>query len=229
MLLGGVAISDCIQAAWAASARDAGDGLPRSQPELQGVRSTSILAFLADLEQLGVELHSFMLSRNGSVIAEGWWWPYQPQRMHMTHSLTKSVMVSGVGIAIDEGRFSLDDKVVSFFPEHLPPDPDPNLLAMTVRDLLTMRTGQDHETSGSVWRPLKSSWIAEFMKIPVVYPPGTKWVYTSAASYMLSAIVTKTTGQKLADYLRPRMLEPMGIRDFQWDVTPKGSRQVETV
>ena len=105
--------------------------------------------FSADLEQLGVELHSFMLSRNGSVIAEGWWWPYQPQRMHMTTLLTKSVMVSGVGIAIDEGRFSLDDKVVSFFPEHLPPDPDPNLLAMTVRDLLTMRTGQDHETSGS--------------------------------------------------------------------------------
>ena len=60
------------------------------------------------------------------------------------------------------------------------------------------------------------------MKIPVVYPPGTKWVYTSAASYMLSAIVTKTTGQKLADYLRPRMLEPMGIRDFQWDVSPEG-------
>ena len=220
LLLGGVALSGCIEEA--ASGRDAGDGLPRSQPELQGVRSASILDFLSDVERSGVELHSFMMSRNGSVISEGWWWPYQPHRIHMTHSLTKSVMVSGVGIAIDEGRFSLDDKVVSFFPEHLPPDPDPNLLAMTVRDLLTMRTGHDHETSGSVWRPLKSSWIAEFMKIPVVYPPGTKWVYTSAASYMLSAIVTKTTSQKLADYLRPRMLEPMGIRDFQWDVSPEG-------
>jgi CubicO group peptidase (beta-lactamase class C family) len=131
-------------------------------------------------------------------------------------------MVSGVGIALDEGRFSLDDKVVSFFPDHLPPDPSPNLRAMTVRDLLTMRTEHDHETSGSEWRPLKTSWIAEFMKIPVVYQPGTKWVYTSAASYMLSAIVTKTTGQKLADYLRPRMLDPMGIRDFHWDVSPEG-------
>jgi CubicO group peptidase (beta-lactamase class C family) len=163
-----------------------------------------------------------MLSRGGSVIAEGWWWPYEPQRVHMTHSLTKSVMVSGVGIALDENRFSLDDKVVSFFPDHLPPNPSPNLKAMTVRDLLTMRTGHDHETSGSEWRPLKTSWIAEFMKIPVVYQPGTKWVYTSAASYMLSAIVTRTTGQKLADYLRPRMLDPMGIRDFQWNVSPEG-------
>ena len=217
-----VAFSDCLKAAWAESARDEGDGLPRSEPERQEVRSASILAFLADVEQSGVELHSFMMSRNGFVIAEGWWLPYQPQRIHMTHSLTKSVMVSGVGIALDEGRFRLDDKVVSFFPEHLPPDPSSNLMAMTVRDLLTMRTGHDHETSGSEWRPLKTSWIAEFMKIPVAYPPGTKWVYTSAASYMLSAIITKSTGQRLADYLRPRMLEPMGIRDLQWDVSPEG-------
>jgi hypothetical protein len=68
---------------------------------------------------------------------------------------------------------------------------------MTVGDLLTMRTGHDHETSGSEWRPLKTSWIAEFMKIPVVYQPGTKWVYTSAASYMLSAIVTKPPAKSL--------------------------------
>jgi CubicO group peptidase (beta-lactamase class C family) len=83
------------------------------------------VAFLEDVERAGLELHSFMLSHGGSVIAEGWWWPYKPQRIHMTHSLTKIVMVSGVGIALDEGRFSLDDKVVSFFPDHLPPDPNP--------------------------------------------------------------------------------------------------------
>src|SRR6202035_647328 len=87
LLLGGVAFSACIEDAWAARARNAGDGLPRSQPELQGVHSASILAFLADVEQAGVELHSFMMSRNGSVISEGWWWPYQPQSIHMTHSL----------------------------------------------------------------------------------------------------------------------------------------------
>jgi len=230
-VLGGIALPWRAYAGWAASVVHIGDvartqnpcdGLPRSLPERQSVRSASIMAFLEDVERAGLELHSFMLSRGGSVIAEGWWWPYEPQRIHMTHSLTKSVMVSGVGVAIDEGRFSLDDKVVSFFPDRLPPDPSTNLKAMTVRDLLTMRTGHDHETSGSEWRPLKTSWVAEFMKIPVVYQPGTKWVYTSAASYMLSAIVTRTTGQKLADYLRPRMLDPMGIRDFRWDVSPEG-------
>jgi CubicO group peptidase (beta-lactamase class C family) len=231
LMMGGVASSWIAGAGWAESgtgvgdvarAQLAADGLPRSPPEAKGVPSSSIIGFLDDVERAGLELHSFMLSRAGSVIAEGWWWPYAPQRIHMTHSLTKSVMVSGVAIAMDEARFGLDDRVVSFFPEHIPPDASENLKAMTVRDLLTMRTGHDHETSGSVWRPLKTSWVEEFMKIPVVYQPGTKWVYTSAASYMLSAIITKTTGQKLADYIRPRMLDPMGIRNFHWDVSPEG-------
>jgi CubicO group peptidase (beta-lactamase class C family) len=198
------------------------DGLPRSLPETQGVSSEAIMAFLDDVAAAKLELHSFMLARNGSVVVEGWWWPYQPQRIHMTHSLTKSVMVCGVALALEDKRFGLDDKVVSFFPEHVPADASDNLRAMTVRNLLTMQSGHDHETSGSAWRPLKTSWVAEFMKIPVVYKPGTKMVYTSAASYMLSAIVTKTTGMKLADYIRPRLLDPMGISDFHWDVSPEG-------
>ncbi|MDB5707343.1 MAG: Penicillin-binding protein beta-lactamase class [Sphingomonas bacterium] len=198
------------------------DGLPRALPEAKGVSSEAVLAFLDDVAAAGLELHSFMLARGGSVVAEGWWWPYQPQRIHMTHSLTKSVMVCGVALALDEKRFGLDDKVVSFFPEHVPADASDNLKAMTVRNLLTMQCGHDHETSGSVWRPIKTSWIAEFMKIPVPITPGTKMVYTSAASYMLSAIVTKTTGMKLADYIRPRLLDPMGITDFHWDVSPEG-------
>ena len=198
------------------------DGLPRRLPEAQGVSSASILGFLDDIAAAGLELHSFMLSRGGAVVAEGWWWPYEPQRVHMTHSLTKSVMVNGVALALAERRFALDDRIVAFFPEHVPHNAGNNLKAMTVRDLLTMQTGHDHETSGSEWRPLKTSWISAFMKIPVPYQPGTRWVYTSAASYMLSALVTKTTGQKLTDYLRPRLLEPLGITNYQWDVSPEG-------
>eukprot|EP01032_Pedospumella_encystans_P014482 gene14482-16625_t len=160
--------------------------------------------------------------RRGQVLAEGWWEPYGPQRRHMTHSLTKSVTVCAVGMAVAEGRFGLDDKVVSFFPEHLPPVVSPNLAAMTVRDLLTMRTGHAAMTSGSVWRQIRTSWIAEFFKIPVVNPPGTQFVYTSAATYMLSAIVTKTTGQPVADYLKPRFFDPLGITGYEWEVGPEG-------
>lgn len=197
------------------------DGLPRSAPEAQGVSSQAIIDFLRDVGSANLELHSFMLMRGGQVIAEGWWWPYQPQRIHMTHSLTKSVAAAGVGLAIDEGRFGLDDRVVSFFPRHVPADASANLRAMTVRDLLTMEAGHDRETSGSLWRPIRTSWITEFFKIPVPHQPGTLFKYTSAASFMLSAIVSRTTGQKLSDYLRPRFLEPLGIRKLSWDTGPE--------
>lgn len=198
------------------------DDLPRSSPEAQGVSSQAILNFLRDIEEAGLELHSFMLMRRGHVVADGWWWPYQPHRIHMTHSLTKSVTSVAVGLAIDEGRFGLEDKVASLFPQHVPANASARLRAMTVRDLLTMEAGHDHETSGSVWRPIKTSWVAEFFKIPVPNQPGTVFQYTSAASFMLSAIVTRTTGQSMADYLKPRFLEPMGIRNFSWDEGPEG-------
>jgi CubicO group peptidase (beta-lactamase class C family) len=204
------------------ASREYGDGLPRSTPESQGVRSEDLMAFLDEVERAGLELHSFMLMRNGHVIAEAWWWPYAADRVHMTHSLTKSVTATAVGLAIDEGRFDLDDKVVDFFPEHVPPNANDHLRAMNVRDLLTMRTGHDRETSGSVWRPIKTSWITEFFKIPVVHAPGTHFQYTSAASYMLSAIISRTTGQSMAEYLTPRFFAPLGVDRWRWDTSPGG-------
>lgn len=196
------------------------DGLPRSSPQDQGADPQAILNFLDDVREL--ELHSFMLARHGNVIAEGWWWPYRADRPHMMHSLTKSVAVCGIGLALEEGRFKLDDKVISFFPDELPAKVDDKLAAMTVSDLLTMRTGHAGEVSGSVWRQIRTSWVAEFFKLPVVHQPGTTFVYSSAASFMLSAIITKTTGEKLRDYLEPRLFAPLGISDLQWDVGPGG-------
>ena len=198
------------------------DGLLRGRPEAHGVDPRAILSFLDEVAGLGLELHGFMLARSGHVLAEGWWWPYRGDRRHMLHSATKSFTVSGVGIAIAEGRFGLDDKVVSFFPDELPERVSDNLAAMTVRDLLTMQTGHKEEISGSVWRQIKTSWVAEFLKVPVVHKPGTTFVYTSAASYMLSAIVTRRTGQKLRDYMEPRFFAPLGITDITWDVGPDG-------
>jgi CubicO group peptidase (beta-lactamase class C family) len=164
-----------------------------------------------------------MLGRNGSVIAEGWWWPNKPSRPHVCHSLTKSITGTAVGIAISEGLFNKTDKVVSFFPDFVPEDASENLKAMTVEDLLTMRTGHAVETSGKIWRPIKTSWITEFFKIPVVYKPGTHPKYTSAASYMLSAIITRATSTNgkntsMAEFLRPRLFEPLGILNWTWDL-----------
>lgn len=229
LLIGGTALTLAPSGvgAWAAALAaptTAGftDGFARAAPELHGVSADAILAFLQAAQRSSFELHSFMLYRSGAVIAEGWWDPYRADRIHMTHSATKSFAVCGVGLALAEGRFSLQDKVVSFFPEMLPAEVDPKLAAMSVEDLLTMRTGHAEEVSGSVWRQVKTSWVAEFFKIPVVYQPGTKFVYTSAATYMLSAIISKTTGQPLRDYLQPRLFAPLNITHFEWPLDPHG-------
>jgi CubicO group peptidase (beta-lactamase class C family) len=198
------------------------DGFPRARPESVGVSPAAITAYLDEMQAKNFEMHSFMLYRGGKVIAEGWWAPYRADRIHMTHSLTKSVAACGVGFALAEKRFGLQDKVVSFFKEELPATIDPKLAAMTVEDLLTMRTGHPRAISGAEWRPIKTSWVAEFFKIPVLKQPGTEWLYTSAATYMLSAIITKTTGQKLEEYLRPRLFEPLDIKGYEWDPDPHG-------
>lgn len=198
------------------------DGLARGRPETHGVSSRGIVAFLDEVAAANLELHSFMLYRGGAVIAEGWWSPYHAGRLHMMHSLTKSVTACGVGLALAEGRFGLHDKVASFFDDLLPGVPDANLAAMTIEDLLTMRTGHRINVSGSAWRPIRTSWIAEFFKIPVPDVPGTAHLYTSAASYMLSAIITRTTGEPLSEYLRPRLFEPLGITGYEWPTGPHG-------
>lgn len=197
------------------------DGLTRVAPRARGVDPAQIQGFLDDAARLGVELDSFMVWRGGDVIAEGWWWPYRADLRHMMHSATKSFLSAGVGIAIAEGRFSLHDRVASFFPDHLPAEMSENLAAMTVEDLLTQTSGHAQGASGSIWRGIATSWIAEFFKIPVVYRPGSTFKYTSASSFMLSAIISRTTGETAHDYLRPRLLEPLGIDDLTWDIGPE--------
>lgn len=198
------------------------DGLPRARPEKHGIDPQAVIDFLDDVAANNLELHGIMLARGGKVVAEGAWWPYRRDRLHMLHSATKSFAVSGAAIAIDEGRFGLDDKIVSFFPDELPAKVSDNLAEMRVRDLLSMESGHEFEISGSAWRPIKTSWVAEFLKVPVVHKPGTTFVYSSAVSFMISAIVTRTTGQPLRDYMESRFFAPLGIAGIEWDLGPGG-------
>ncbi|WP_051251131.1 serine hydrolase domain-containing protein [Paenibacillus harenae] len=196
--------------------------LPRSTPEKQGISSSGILKFLEAVEQSNLELHSFMLVRNGHVTAEGWWAPYKPKIPHMLFSLTKSFTSTGVGFAVSEGLLTLEDKVISFFPEYASQNTEKNLGAMKVRDLLTMSAGHLKPTMGSEWRQMEGGWIKHFLEIPIDHEPGTRFVYNSGATYMLAAIVQKVTGQMLLDYLEPRLFEPLGIDVSEWDTCPAG-------
>jgi CubicO group peptidase (beta-lactamase class C family) len=199
----------------------AGTSLPRSIPEAEGVSSEELLTFLDSAVAGRHEFHSIMILRHGNVIAEGWWDPYRPELRHTLYSVSKSFTSSAVGFAISEKLLSVDDKVVSFFPDQLPDTVSPFLFDMTVRDLLTMTAGQNPDPSGNITSS-GINWVPAFFNIPVVDEPGSRFLYNSMATFMLSAIVQKVTGEKLAGYLQPRLFGPLGIEGMDWESSPEG-------
>ncbi|MCB1278984.1 serine hydrolase [Prosthecobacter sp.] len=195
-------------------------GLPRSTPEAENVSTKAILDFLDAVDEAKFELHSLMMLRHGKVIAEGWWAPYGPEFVHTMYSMSKSFTSTAVGFAVAEGKMSLDDKVISFFPDDLPEKVSDNLAAMRVQDLLTMTPGNEKEPTGSVVK--EENWVRTFLAQNITHKPGTQFMYNSVATYMCSAIVQKVTGQTVLDYLTPRLFAPLGITGMKWETCPRG-------
>lgn len=198
--------------------------LPRSTPEEQGVSSAELLAFIEEANQLDA-MHSIMLVRHGKVVAEGWWTPYDAQTPHIFYSLSKSFTSTAVGLAVAEGKLSIDDEVLKFFPDEAPAEQSANLKSMRVRDLLRMQTG--HQTELALWRDEPASkssdtLVKRFLAHPVPFKPGTHFLYNSPATYMQSAIVQKVTGMPVLEYLRSRLFEPIGYDNPHWIASPQG-------
>ncbi|HLL93655.1 MAG TPA: serine hydrolase [Spirosoma sp.] len=196
--------------------------LPRSLPANQGVASGGLLDFVSAIEKANLNVHSLMVLRHGQVVAEGWWAPYAPQFKHTLYSLSKSFTSTAVGMAVAEGKLTVADKVISFFKADLPATISDNLAAMRVKDLLTMTTGHDKEPTPSMRADGNKNWIRVFLAHPVDHKPGTHFVYNSGATYMLSAIVQKLSGQPVLAYLKPRLFDPLGIEGSDWEVDPNG-------
>ncbi|MDB5353465.1 MAG: dap [Planctomycetota bacterium] len=203
---------------WGSSIIAGETSLPRSSPEAQGVSSSALLAFVETADKAIDSMNSLMILRHGHVVAEGWWSPYGPEAPHSLYSLSKSFTSTAVGLAISEGKLSLDDDVLKFFPEDAPPSPSNNLKAMRVSDLLRMSTG--HQTEPP--RTADQSWSRTFLAHAVPHKPGSHFLYNTSATYMLSAIVQKVTGMTVLDYLKPRLFAPLGIEHPTWENSPQG-------
>src|SRR5882762_399393 len=198
-------------------AAHAASPLPRSAPEAQGVSSAALSDFVSALDQID-GMHSLMVLRHGHVIAEGWWDPYDAAHNHILYSLSKSFTSTAVGFAVAEGKLSIDDEVLKFFPDDAPTNASANLKAMRVRDLLIMSTGHQDEPSPAQDVICPKSFLAQ----PVPHLPGTHFKYNTAGTFMQSAIVQKVTGQTVLDFLRPRLFEPLGIEHPVWDANFQG-------
>ncbi|MDQ6657920.1 MAG: beta-lactamase family protein, partial [Actinomycetota bacterium] len=197
-----------------------GSALPRSRPSEQGVDPAAIDGLLDAIEQAGIELHSLMVLRHGAVVAEGWWSPYSPDRLHLLYSLSKSFTSAAVGLAIAEGHFGLNDLVLGYLGEFAPDHVDERFKQLTVRHVLSMATGHERETvvQALTWclQHGDPEMLRGFFRIPPERDPGTVFAYNQPATYCAARIVEKTTGQRVEEYLTPRLLEPLGIADHHW-------------
>lgn len=196
------------------------DGFERSTPEAEGIPSTAILDFIEAIEEKGIELHSLMILRHGKIITEGWWKPYSYYERQIMYSVSKIFISTATGFAINENRFSLEDKVISFFPDYETCyNNNPYIQALTVKNLLTMTAGEEPYTD---FRLRSNDWIADFLSFSQPIEVTSKFTYNSYASYMLSTIIQRTTGQTLIEYLQPRLFNPLGIWRIKSEYSPAG-------
>jgi CubicO group peptidase (beta-lactamase class C family) len=198
--------------------------LPRSAPAELNVDAARIVDFLDAVDETGMDIHSIMILRHGAVVAEGWWAPYRSEDIQLLYSLSKTFLAMGVGIAVGEGRFSTEDLVCDLLPDLVPePLPD-HLRQLRVRHLLSMASGHREETLARIVA-MGPDPVRNFLALSPDEPPGSVFAYNQGNSLTLSQIITSTTGQRVVDYLRPRLFDPMAIDRAEWLSTPTGIDQ----
>ena len=195
-------------------------GLPRGTASKK--LDKAVQRYLAAAGKAGQDLHSLMVVQHGEVLAAHWMSEGREDEPHILNSVSKTFTATAVGFAIAEGKLKVDDKLVSFFPDKVPAEASDNLKAITVRHLLTMNCGHDTDPTGKIRGTEGADWVKEFLAWPVEHEPGTFYTYNSLGTYVLSAIVQKVTGQKVVDYLWPRLFRPLGIVNVRWEESPQG-------
>ena len=192
----------------------------RATPESQGISSDLFAALLRELDaSKDTEMHHFMALRHGKVICECNFAPYPKGMWHITHSMCKSVTGMAIGMLIEEEKLKLDENIYDIFPDHINAFSKIFRPVITVENLLTMTSGVTFNESGIV---SGNDWLGSFLNASVNGKPGTEFQYNSLNTYVLSAIVTKRTGETLTEYLTPRLFGPLGITKYYWETCPKG-------
>lgn len=193
--------------------------LPRSTPESCGISSEHILRFIDKLERYRLNMHSYIIIRHGSILSEGYWKPFCADRLHRMYSVSKTFTSAAIGLLCDEGRISLTDKIVSYFPDKLPSEIHPYAADMTIRDLLIMATPYSAPTYGLQY----NDWAATFFNTKPSHPPGTIFAYDTSGSFILNVIAERVAGKPFLEYMQEKALGEMGFSEDAWCVkSPEG-------
>jgi CubicO group peptidase (beta-lactamase class C family) len=200
--------------------------LPRSTPSAHGIDARGILSFLDALAAAeDVETHSLMLLRHGEIVAEGWWAPYAPERPHLLYSLSKSFTSTALGFAVAEGLVGLDDTVLSHFPEIDGEITDVRSRRILVRHVAAMASGHRTDTIDAARAMDPDDLVRGFLLIPPDDEPGSVFAYNQPCTFSIAAIIQRASGMPLTEYLRPRLLDPLGIGEVGW-LTDQHGREI---
>ena len=195
--------------------------LERSFPSQEGINPEYIIDFLNACEKAETEIHGIMIARHGKVVFEAYNSPYAADIPHIMHSFTKILTNTAVALAYTDGLLALDDPILKYFPEYRK-NANKYLSACTIRNMITMRNGQQRSIGGNEWRPLKSSWKDAYFQVPFDKKPGEVYMYSSGNSYILSYIVQKLEKKTCRELIWERIGKKIGLTEFSWMLSPEG-------
>jgi CubicO group peptidase (beta-lactamase class C family) len=196
-----------------------------STPEAQGMDPHKLAQMLVSVKQQHLGLHSLLVIRNGTIVSETYFLANQPSIRHELYSVTKSFVSTLVGIALDKGFIKrLDQRILDFFPGRSFANLDAQKQAMTLEDVLTMRSGLDWQEGDPAYMALYRSpdWVSYMLDLPMVAPPGSQFNYCSGCTHLLSAILEQTTGMNPRLFAEQNLFKPLGISKLTWETDSKG-------
>ena len=205
------------------------EGWQLRTPEEQGLDSEKLAEGLQTIQQKKIPIHSLMIVRNGYVVLDASFYPYDGQSPHNLGSVTKSVLTTLIGIAVEQGELRLDDMVVSFFPEYTIANRDSRKDRITIRDLVSMSSGLDCTglPSEATVQAMEASpdWVQFMLNLPMTSEPGSTFVYCGGDMHLLSAILQQATGMTALEFARQNLFGPLGFREVIWPADPQGHNQ----
>jgi CubicO group peptidase (beta-lactamase class C family) len=196
-----------------------------ASPESQGIDSHTLAEMFQAIEQEEINLHSLMILRNDLVVLEAYFSPYTMEQKHVMFSITKSIMATLIGIAIEQGYIEgVDQRISELLPEASLPDPDPQKEKITLEDVLTMTSGLGWEETDRTFGQLygQYDWLGYVLGKEMVADPGSRFSYCSGCSHILSGVLLETTGMNPLDFARENLFAPLGITDFRWETDREG-------
>ena len=204
------------------------EGWRTSTPEQQGVDSERLAKAFDFIKEQDLNIHSLLVIRNGYIVADAYFHPFARGSRHDVASVTKSFTSTLVGIAVHKGHInSVKQPVLDFFPERTVANVDANKKAMTLENLLTMTSGLEcinQPSELTLFQMIASpDWVQFMLDLPMSDEPGTRFVYNSGGSHLLSAIIREAAGKNALAFGREHLFGPLGISDVIWPFDPQGA------